>query len=407
MPDGVNRRDLVVEYRPIDSLMCYARNARTHSDSQVAEIAGSIREFGFTNPVLVAEDGTLIAGHGRVLAARKLGMADVPTIVLAGLSETQRRALVLADNRIAINAGWDNELLALELIDLQDAGFDLGLTGFTGDEIADLLHSPDDDGDDGDDVANDIPEAVVDPVARTGDMWLLGDHRLLCGDSTSPADVARLMAGETAALCFTSPPYAQQRDYATGGIGDWDALMRGVCGGLPMADDGQILVNLGLVHRNGEWQPYWTDWIAWMREQGGKRFGWYIWDQGPGLPGDWNGRLAPSFEFVFHFCRKPRKPNKIVECAHAGEKLGGRGLRMKDGSIKEKTGAGQDINDYRVPDSCIRVMRHKGGLGDAGSPLPNAPARWPMTTGPIGAKPGHYFPAMSPMSGTPPSTPPR
>ena len=139
--DGAHgERQLAVEYRSLESLVPYARNARTHSEAQVAEIAGSIRAFGFTNPVLIAEDGTLIAGHGRVLAARKLGMETVPAIVLSGLSETQRRALVLADNRIAMNAGWDEDLLALELTDLQEAGFDLGLTGFGDDELQDLLY---------------------------------------------------------------------------------------------------------------------------------------------------------------------------------------------------------------------------------------------------------------------------
>jgi DNA modification methylase len=361
MPDDARLRDLAVEYRPLDSLVAYARNARTHSDTQVAEIAGSIREFGFTNPVLVAEDGTLIAGHGRVLAARKLGMDEVPAIVLTGLSETQRRALVLADNRIALNAGWDNDLLALELSDLQSAGFDLGLTGFTSAEIADLLKpvsdgaAPEEDG-----AADEVPEPAADPVVRSGDLWLLGEHRLLCGDSTAPADVARVMAGDTTALCFTSPPYAQQRDYASGGIGDWDRLMQGVFAALPMTETGQVLVNLGLVHRDGEWQPYWSDWIGWMRAQGWKRFGWYVWDQGPGLPGDWNGRLAPSFEFVFHFCRTPRKPNKTVACKWAGHVNDSHGgMRAKDGTVGEWTHAGQGVQDTRIPDNVIRVTRHK------------------------------------------------
>ena len=137
--DG-SARQLAVEYRRLDELVPYARNARTHSEAQISEIAGAIREFGFTNPVLIAEDGTLIAGHGRVLAARKLGMETVPAIVLTGLSEIQRRALVLADNRIAMNAGWDEDLLALELSDLHEAGFDLGLTGFNDDELQDLLY---------------------------------------------------------------------------------------------------------------------------------------------------------------------------------------------------------------------------------------------------------------------------
>ncbi len=366
MPDGAERRDLAVEYRPLDSLVAYARNARTHSDAQVAEIAGSIREFGFTNPVLVDEDGTLIAGHGRVLAARKLGMAEVPTIMLTGLSETQRRALVLADNRIAINAGWDNDLLALELGDLQDAGFDLGLTGFTGDEIADLLHpATEDGGDGGDDAADEIPEPAADPVVRPGDMWLLGDHRLLCGDSTSPDDVARVMAGETAALCFTSPPYAQQRDYANGGVGDWDRLMQGVFAALPMAEDGQVLVNLGLVHRDGEWWPYWHGWLDWMRGQGWRRFGLYVWDQGPGLPGDWGGRFAPSFELVFHFNRVGRKPNKTVPCKYAGQDTHLRAdghstaMRRPDGTVGAWTHAGKPTQDFRIADSVIRIGRHK------------------------------------------------
>jgi hypothetical protein len=193
MPDGTVRRELVIEHRPLDSLVAYARNARTHSECQVTEIAGSIREFGFTKPVLVGEDGTLIAGHGRVLAARKLGLTEVPAIVLTGLSETQCRALALADNRIALNAGWDRDLLALEIGDLQEAGFDLGLTGFSGDEIADLRHPTGDASEDGGSEAeDDIPEPWADPVVRQGDLWMLGEHQLLCGDSTNPADVARV-----------------------------------------------------------------------------------------------------------------------------------------------------------------------------------------------------------------------
>ena len=367
MPDGVERRDLTVEYRPLDSLTGYVRNARTHSEEQVAEIAGSIREFGFTNPVLVGEDGTLIAGHGRVLAARKLGLAEVPAITLRGLTETQRRALVLADNKLALNAGWDNDLLALELADLQDAGLDLGLTGFTAEEIGNILRPATDAAayDAEDDAVDDVPEPAAHPVVRVGDLWLLGDHRLLCGDSCSAADIARVMAGETAALCFTSPPYGQQRDYTTGGIGDWDTLMRGVFGALPMAADGQVLVNLGLVHRDGEWQPYWQGWLDWMRGQGWRRFGLYVWDQGPGLPGDWGGRFAPSFELVFHFNRVGRKPNKTVPCKYAGHDTHLRAdghstaMRKADGTVGAWTHAGQPTQDFRVADSVIRIGRHK------------------------------------------------
>ncbi|QFG38467.1 DNA modification methylase [Paracoccus pantotrophus] len=204
-------RQLAVEYRPLDSLVPYARNARTHYEAQVAEIAGSIREFGFTNPVLIAEDGTLIAGHGRVLAARLLGMDTVPTITLTGLSDSQRRALVLADNRIALNAGWDESLLSLELTDLKDAGFDLGILGFEDGELDRLLAGAEDD-DEGSAPPVVIPEPPRNPVSRTGDLWILGDHRLLCGDATSHDDVRRLMNGERAVLFATDPPYLVDYD---------------------------------------------------------------------------------------------------------------------------------------------------------------------------------------------------
>lgn len=195
-------------------------------------------------------------------------------------------------------------------------------------------------------------------------------HRVMCGDSTSERDVSTLMAGADADLVFTSPPYAQQRDYgaAKDKVSDWDALMQGVFNALPVKNSAQVLVNLGLVHRDGEWLPYWDGWIAWMREQGWRRFGWYVWDQGPGLPGDWNGRLAPSHEFIFHFNREPRRPNKTVESKHAGETLGGGGLRGADGIVKGKTGAGNAIQSHRIPDSVVRVMRHKGAVTGGSHP---------------------------------------
>ncbi|MBU3030637.1 site-specific DNA-methyltransferase [Paracoccus marinaquae] len=208
---AVSDRELVIEYRALDRLVPYARNARSHSEAQLAEIAGSIRAFGFTNPVLIAEDDTLIAGHGRVLAARLLGMETVPTITLTGLTESQRRALVLADNRIALNAGWDEALLALELSDLKEAGFDLGIMGFEDGELDRLLSGAEEDGE-GSTPPVVIPEPPRNPVSRAGDLWILGEHRLLCGDSTSAADVRRLMNGERAVLFATDPPYLVDYD---------------------------------------------------------------------------------------------------------------------------------------------------------------------------------------------------
>lgn len=194
-----------IEHVAIEALIPYARNARTHSAEQVAQLAASMREFGWTNPVLIDEVGGIIAGHGRVLAARSLGMTAVPCIRLAHLSDAQKRALVLADNKLAENAGWDEELLAEELRALMTMGFDPLLTGFDDDEIQALLRP-------------DPTETGVDPdacpavdetrcVSALGDVWQLGGHRLVCGDCRDAAALAVLMRGERAAVVWTDPPY--------------------------------------------------------------------------------------------------------------------------------------------------------------------------------------------------------
>ena len=190
---------------PVDSLIPYARNARTHSEEQIAQIAASIREFGWTNPILTDGDKGVIAGHGRLAAARKLELTEVPVIELGHLSPEQKKAYILADNRIALNSGWDEELLKLELQELQGVDFDLDLLGFGDDEIERLLNGDQAGGGLTEDDA--IPEAPVDPVSRTGDLWILGNHRLLCGDSTVLSDVERLMGGQLADMAFTDPPY--------------------------------------------------------------------------------------------------------------------------------------------------------------------------------------------------------
>ncbi|MDO9053397.1 MAG: site-specific DNA-methyltransferase [Gallionella sp.] len=195
---------LNIEYRPVGLLVPFVNNARTHSDDQVAQIAASIREFGFNNPILVDGERGLIAGHGRLLAARKLGLNTVPVIELAHLSPTQKRAYILADNRLAENAGWDKELLALELADLKLSEFDLDLLGFSGDELDELLNAANKEGLTDDDA---VPEVTENPVSRTGDVWLLGNHRLLCGDATKPEDYQRLLGAELVDMTFTDPPY--------------------------------------------------------------------------------------------------------------------------------------------------------------------------------------------------------
>ena len=194
----------VIVSRKVEDLIPYARNSRTHSDAQVAQIAASVREFGWTNPVLVDGENGIIAGHGRILAARKLGMEEVPCIELAGLTDTQRRAYIIADNKLALNAGWDDELLAIEFAELADAGFDNLLTGFTQDEIDALTPEQLPEGLTDEDA---VPEVQAEPVSKLGDVWLLGKHRVMCGDSTSIDAVERLMAGQLADQLLTDPPY--------------------------------------------------------------------------------------------------------------------------------------------------------------------------------------------------------
>ncbi len=191
------------EFWPIEKITPYARNSRTHSDEQVAQIAASIREWGWTNPVLVDEDGGLIAGHGRLLAARKLGLTQIPTMVAKGWSEAQKKAYVIADNKLALNAGWDLELLAVELGDLQGFDFDLMLTGFSDDELSKLLTEKTDGLTDPDEAPN--PPEI--PVSCPSDVWLLGKHRLMCGDSTSVDDMEKLTAGQMVDMWLTDPPY--------------------------------------------------------------------------------------------------------------------------------------------------------------------------------------------------------
>ena len=192
------------------ALIPYARNSRSHSESQVAQIAGSIREFGFTNPVLIDADNGIIAGHGRVMAAGLLGLASVPCIRLAHLTDTQKRAYIIADNKLALNAGWDEEMLALELGELKDEDFDLSLIGFDETELGDLMAETTE----GETDPDEVPEPPVDPVTVLGDVWVMGNHRLMCGDSTEIDAMHKLMNGKKAALLHADPPYGmgKQKD---------------------------------------------------------------------------------------------------------------------------------------------------------------------------------------------------
>lgn len=191
---------------PVADLIPYARNSRTHNEEQIAQIMASIKEFGFTNPILIGNDNVIIAGHGRLLAAQRLGLKEVPIIRLPDLTETQRKALVIADNKIAMNAGWDEEMLALEMKELEENDFNLDILGFSEDELKELENfgKPQTEAKSEED---DIPEAPVEPITKRGDVWILGEHRLMCGDTTMFDDVRKLMRDDRAAMIFTDPPY--------------------------------------------------------------------------------------------------------------------------------------------------------------------------------------------------------
>jgi DNA modification methylase len=199
--------DLQVVTWPVDKLIPYARNARTHSDEQVAQIAASIAEFGWTNPILAGSDGIIIAGHARLQAARKLGMTEVPVIVLDHLNETQRRALILADNKLALNAGWDEEMLRVELKALDEADFQLDVVGFSDDELQSLLAEFETEPVAGLTEDDAVPEMQGAVVTVPGDLWVLGEHRLFCGDATQIESIEKVLAGGLGDMVFCDPPY--------------------------------------------------------------------------------------------------------------------------------------------------------------------------------------------------------
>ena len=368
--------ELTLEQWPVERLIDYARNPRKN-DHAVDQMAAVITEFGFRIPVVARSTGEIVDGHLRLKAARKLGLTTVPVVLADELTEAQIKAFRLLANRSATWAGWDDTLLALELEDLKLAEFDLSLTGFDASEIEALLADDQADAEqrEGDqpDAADDVPEVSANPVSRAGDVWALGQHRLICGDAADARVVSTLMGDDRANLLFTSPPYANQRAYTTGGIADWDRLMQGVFAAamLVMASAAQMLVNLGLVHREGTVVRYWDDWLTWMPRQDWRFFGWYVWDQGVTVPGDWAGRLAPRHEFLFHFNREARKPNKTVPCKFAGQDKhlqadgsSSGGLRSKEGHHTDWNHAGRVTQDFRIPDSVVTATRQRGSIGE-------------------------------------------
>lgn len=293
------------------SLIPYAKNSRTHSEIQVSQIAASIKEWGFTNPIIIDEDNGIIAGHGRLLAAQKLGLADVPCVQVMGWSAAQKKAYIIADNKLALNAGWDEDMLKLELEDLQGMDFDVELLGFDADELDALLN--DDEPTEGLTDEDEVPAVPVAPVSALGDIWLLGDHRLMCGDSTDAGSVALLMDGSKADMVFTDPPYGMS--YGGGraaGSTKKGALLQ--AHGMIIGDDarGDDLISLVRdavtsavsVSKSGAasyvcfpWRTY-TEFEAAMLACGLKPSACIVWDKksiGLGL-----ANYRPQHEFIFY-----------------------------------------------------------------------------------------------------------
>lgn len=305
--------DQVYEKKKTSSLIPYINNSRTHSDEQVNQIASSIKEFGFTNPVLIDEDGGIIAGHGRVQAARKLSLDEVPCIILKGLTEAQKKAYVIADNQLPLNAGWDLELLKLELDTLEEMDFNIDLLGFNKDFLDGLLEPEPEEGLTDEDA---VPEAPEDPVTKQGDIWILGDHRLMCGDSTMIDDVERLMDGNKADMVFTDPPYGMS--YGGGRArGDHVSFKRGggiKAHGMIIGDDkqGEDLIQLiqsaiasaVTVSKSGAakyvcfpWRTY-SEFEEAMKQCGVNISACIVWDKKSiGLG---NANYRPQHEFIFY-----------------------------------------------------------------------------------------------------------
>lgn len=317
-----------IEIWPTDRLVPYAKNARTHSSEQVAQIAASIVEFGFVNPILVDSTDGIIAGHGRLLAARKLGYAEVPVIVLDHLSPIQRRAYVLADNRLALNAGWNDELLAEELVALQAEDFSVGVIGFTDAELTGLLAEDAPESTEAQS-EEEIPEAPAEAVTRPGDAWLIGKHRLICGDCRDCGVIQRLLGEIKVNLVVTSPPYAAQREYdpASGfqpiPPEDYAGWFRDVAANIQaiLAPDGSYLLNIKEHAADGERNLYVKDLVIAHKRQWGWRFvDEFCWRKTDnGVPGGWGNRFKNAFEPIFHFCRQQEIKFRPKAVGHASE----------------------------------------------------------------------------------------
>jgi DNA modification methylase len=318
-----------IEHWKLAELTPYPRNPRRHSDAQIAAIAGSIAAFGFNSPILIDSRGNIIAGHGRYMAALKLGLETVPVVVLDHLSETEKRAYIVADNRLAELSSFDDDLLRAELAELRDTDIDLGGLGFSHDELRVLLAEAEVPDAEADVQEEEIPEAPAEPVARAGDIWLVGRHRLACGDCRDRDVVHRLFDGTRANLVITSPPYGTQREYDPQSgftpvppeeyVGWFRVVADNVAAVL--APDGSYFLNIKPHADDGERNLYVMDLVLAHRRQWGWRFvDEFCWRKTDnGVPGGWGNRFKNAWEPVYHFCRQPDIKFRPTAVGHVSE----------------------------------------------------------------------------------------
>jgi len=341
-----------LEWRSVSTLIPYARNSRTHSDEQIAQIAASIKEFGWTNPILIDGDNGIIAGHGRLSAARKLGHEEVPVIELKDLTETQRKAYIIADNRLALNAGWDNEMLTIELNELLADNFALDILGFDSKELAALLEPEVVEGLTDEDAVPDMPD---EPKTKLGDIYQLGNHRLMCGDCKDYGSIEELLNGKQINIAITSPPYASQRTYdeSSGfkpiGVDDFVEWYADVASNIManLANDGSYFCNIKPNAEGLKRELYVFDLVlAHVREWGWNFADEFCWERA-GIPQQVARRFKNQFEPIYHFTKGEWKfrPDEVKHKAKSVPKAKGKGAGNTNAAKRQGKMSAVDGNE--------------------------------------------------------------